>query len=72
MSETMECRDIYIQLTDPTGKHKPVINSHRVWNAERFLNHMYAQYDGPETKPEDRRKIGLSTREAYMASRGKR
>ncbi len=29
----MDSRDIYIKLTDPTGKHKPVVNAHRVWDA---------------------------------------
>lgn len=28
----MDSRDIYIKLTDPTGKHKPVVNAHRVWD----------------------------------------
>ena len=50
----MEARDIYIKLTDPTGKHKPIINAHRVWDGARFIDSQHNQYDR-NAKPEERR-----------------
>lgn len=52
----MQPRDIHIKLTDPSGKHAPVINHHRVWDAERFVKHQRAIYENAE-KPEDRRTV---------------
>lgn len=52
----MESRDIYIKLTDPTGKHKPVVNAHRVWDGARFIDSQHKQYER-DAKPEDRRTV---------------
>ena len=51
-----DSRDIYIKLTDPTGKHKPVVNAHRVWDGARFIDSQHKQYEarrkagGPESR----------------------
>ena len=65
---TMESRDIYIKLTDPTGKHKPVVNAHRVWDGARFIDSQHKQYER-DAKPEDRRTVTEATRAEYQAGR---
>ena len=67
--ETIVARDLFVKLTDPTGKHKPVINQHRVWDAERFIAAQVAQHDGEKTKPEDVRLVTVSSAEEYAAAR---
>ena len=67
MNATMEHRDIFIRLVDPTGRNKPIINHHRVWDAERFLQSQVEQYDGAATKAGERRTVSLATREQYQA-----
>lgn len=67
--ETIVARDLYVKRTDPTGKHKPVVTQHRVWDAERFMAAQAAQHDGEKTKPEDVRLVSISTAEEYAAAR---
>lgn len=54
----MHPRDIYIQLTDPARKHGSVINYHRVWDAQRFIDAMRKQYE-QAGKPEDVRLVSV-------------
>lgn len=54
----MQHRDIYIRLTDPNGNHKPVVNHHRVWDAERFIAAQKKQYEQAK-KQEDRRIVAV-------------
>lgn len=68
--ETIVARDLFVKLTDPTGKQKPVINQHRVWDAERFMAAQVAQHDGEKTKPEEVRLVTMSSAEEYAAARG--
>lgn len=67
--ETIVARDLFVKLTDPTGAKKPVINQHRVWDAERFIAAQVAQHDGEKTKPEDVRLVTVSSAEEYAAAR---
>lgn len=67
--ETIIARDLFVKLTDPTGAHKPVINQHRVWDAERFMAAQVAQHDGEKTKPENVRLVTMSCAEEYAAAR---
>lgn len=67
--DTIVARDIFVKKIDPTGRHKPVITQHRVWNAERFMAAQVAQYDGEKTKPEDMRLVTVVTAEEYQTSR---
>lgn len=67
--ETIVARDLFVKLTDPTGKNKPVINQHRVWDAERFMAAQVAQHDGEKTKPEEVRLVTMSSAEEYAAAR---
>ena len=67
--ETIVARDLFVKLTDLTGKQKPVINQHRVWDAERFIAAQVAQHDGEKTKPEDVRLVTVSSAEEYAAAR---
>lgn len=64
-----EARDIYIKLTDPSGKRKPVINHHRVMgNGAKFIEGQHRQYDR-EAKPEYRRIVSEATKAEYQAAR---
>lgn len=65
---TLIARDIFIKRTDPSGKHKPVITQHRVWDGEAFITSQVAQYDGEATKPEDRRLVTVSNAAEYAAA----
>jgi len=65
----MTPRDIYIELADPAGKKRPVINQHRVWDAKRFIAAQRAQYDGPDTADEDRRNVSVVSHEDYLKCR---
>ncbi len=67
--ETIVARDLFVKLTDPSGAKKPVINQHRVWDAERFIAAQVAQHDGEKTKPEDVRLVTMSSAEEYVAAR---
>lgn len=58
-------KDIYVRLSDPSGKNKEVVTQHRVWDAGRFLAAMQDQHNGPRVKPEDRRTVGMATKADY-------
>lgn len=62
-------RDIYIKRVDPAGKDKTVITQHRVWDGQLFLESLIEQYDGPKTKPEDRRLVSIASRDEYEEAR---
>lgn len=65
MSNEMTSKDLYIRISDPSGKNKDVINHHRVWNAERFIAAQQDQHTGPTVKAADRRIVSLATKEEY-------
>ena len=69
--EKMESRDIYVKLTDPTGKHKPVVNHHRVWDADRFIASQHKQYD-TDAKPGEKRIVSQASKSDYSVSRDSR
>ncbi len=62
-------KDIYIRLTDPRGQHKDVVNHHRVWDADRFLESQIDQYQGPKVKDDERRVVSIATQEEYKGAR---
>lgn len=64
----MKSRKIYIKLTDPTGKHKTLINAHRVLDSERFIESLHKQYE-LDAKPDERRIVSEATIEEYLSSR---
>jgi hypothetical protein len=57
-------RDMFIRLTHPITK-KSIVNQHRVWNGERFLAAQIKQYDGPETREDERRLVSVVTAQDY-------
>lgn len=65
----MTHKDIFIRLTDPSGKHKSVVNHHRVWDVERFLAAQQEQHNGPKVKPEDRRHVRIAMKAEYDEQR---
>ncbi|WP_247842562.1 hypothetical protein [Pseudomonas sp. MWU12-3103b] len=65
----MKAQDMFIRLVDPTGKHGTVINSHRVWDRERFYESQVKQHEDPKKKIEDRRLVSVATEAEYIESR---
>jgi hypothetical protein len=65
----MKAQDMYIRLTDPTGKHGTVINHHRVWDRERFYEAQVKQHEDPKKKIEDRRLVSVATEAECNESR---
>lgn len=65
----MKAQDMFIRLVDPTGKHDPVINAHRVWDRERFYEAQVKQHEDPKKKIEDRRLVSVATEAEYIESR---
>ena len=61
----MDGRDIYVKLVDPAGAHRPVVNHHRVWDAELFIASQVEQYQGPKVKDGDRRVVSVATEDEY-------
>lgn len=64
----MKARDLFIKLTDPTGKHNPVVNHHRVWDGGRFIAAQHRQYE-TDAKPDERRTVSESTLDEYRQYR---
>ena len=60
-------QDIYIRLSCPNGKAKPVINHHRVWDAERFIRSQHDQYQSEKAR--EPKIVSVTTRADYVASR---
>lgn len=61
-------RDLYLRLTDPTGKHDPVINCHRVWDREKFHAAQVKFYEHPKNE-DDKRLVSIATEAEYRAAR---
>lgn len=61
-------RDLYLRLTDPTGKHEPVINCHRVYDREKFHAAQVKFYEHPKNEA-DKRLVSIATEAEYLASR---
>ena len=61
--ESIIARDLFVKLTDPTGAKKPVINQHRVWDAERFIAAQVAQHDGEK----DRKSTRLNSSHEFVS-----
>lgn len=66
---TMIHKDVFIRLSDPSGKTKDVINQHRVWDVDRFFASQQEQHNGPKVKPNDRRVVSLATKADYNEHR---
>ncbi|WP_219096585.1 hypothetical protein [Pseudomonas sp. UMAB-40] len=65
----MKAQDMFIRLVDPTGKHNPMINAHRVWDRELFYSSQVKQHEDPKKKIEDRRLVSVATEAEYNESR---
>lgn len=64
----MKGEDIYIKLTDPTGRRAPVVNYHRVWDRALFLEAQRKQYEHP-SDPADELSVSVASEAEYKASR---
>ncbi len=65
----MSPRDVYIKLTDPTGRHDHVINHHRVWcGVEEFICSQRRKYT-ITANPDEIRLVSEATKAEYKAAR---
>ena len=62
----MQSQDIYVRLTDPTGKRAPVINYHRVWDKQRFVEAQRKIHEA-QAKGDDIRQVSIATESEYLA-----
>ena len=65
----MQATDLYLKLTDPTGKSSPIVTHHRVWDRDLFLA---SQRQTHEVKAEDgdKRKVQITTQAEYRQYHG--
>lgn len=68
VNNTMLGRDLYLRLTDPTGKYEPVINCHRVYDREKFYAAQVKFYETPKNE-DDKRLVTIATEAEFRASR---
>ena len=67
----MKAEDIYIKLTDPTGRRETVVNYHRVWDRTLFLAAQRKLHETPRD-PNDELSVSVVSEAEYKASRGRK
>lgn len=67
----MIVRDVFVKLTDPSRKKPTVINSHRVYDIEKFLAAQKQLHEQAKDEA-DRRTVTLTTEADYKAFKGYR
>ncbi|SDI54831.1 hypothetical protein [Pseudomonas panipatensis] len=65
----MKAEDIYIRLTDPTGKYREIVSHHRVWDRQRFLESQRKQNNKPD-KPDEHRRVSIASEADYRKFMG--
>lgn len=65
----MKAEDVYIRLTDPSGKRREVINHHRVWDRQLFLENQRKQHNKPD-KPDENRMVSVASEAEYRQFMG--
>lgn len=64
----MQSTDLYVRLDDPSGRHSPVVNYHRVWDRGLFMAAQRKLHEQPKN-PADVRKVSTATEDDYQAFR---
>lgn len=64
----MNHQTIYIKL-EKDGK--TVINQHRVWDRDKFIESQIEQYSGIKVRPEDKHKVSIASKTEYEKARHK-
>lgn len=57
-------RDMYIRLSDPTGKHSDIVSHHRVWDVQLFLSAQVKQHTLLQNG-DDVRHVDVATEDDY-------
>jgi len=65
----MQGQDLYLKITDPSGKSGAIVAHHRVWDRERFITAEIKLHSKPE-KQEDRRAVTIATEAEYRKANG--
>ena len=66
---TIQPQDLYLQITDPSGRRGKIVAHHRVWDRERFITAQISLHAKPE-KEEDRRVVTVTTQAEYRKANG--
>lgn len=61
--------DLYVRLTDPAGRHAPIVAHHRVYDRERFITHLKNTYE-VKAQPGDLRAVEIVDEAAYRKHMG--
>lgn len=64
----MQASDLYVRLDDPSGRHAPVVNHHRVWDRGRFMAAQRKLHE-QNKNPADVRQVSAATEADYQAFR---
>jgi hypothetical protein len=65
----MQAQDLYIRLTDPAGKQKPIVSHHRVWDRELFISSTRKDFANKKNEDE-RRQVSLASESEYRKFMG--
>ncbi|WP_341959245.1 hypothetical protein [Pseudomonas sp. RC10] len=65
----MTSSDMYIRLTDPTGRRATTISHHRVWDRDKFYSAQVKLHENPTKPIEDRRLVSVATEADYNEAR---
>lgn len=61
--------DLFLKLTDPTGKRAPVITHHRVWDGQKFMQTQRQMHE-VKAEPNDHREVSQATEAEYQKFMG--
>lgn len=65
----MNAQDLYVELSDPSGKHGKIVSHHRVHDEAKFMASLRKQYEQCE-KEEDRRTVNKTSQAEYRRLHG--
>ncbi len=61
--------DLYVRLTDPSGRSKPIVSHPRVYDRGRFITNLKNTYE-VKAKPGDLRAVEIVDEAAYRKHMG--
>lgn len=59
--------DLYVRLTDPSGRHSPIVVHYRVHDRERFIQHLKQTYE-VKAQPGDLRSVEIVDEATYRTN----
>jgi subtilisin-like proprotein convertase family protein len=62
-------QDLYVRLTDPSGRSKPIVSHHRVHDRERFIDSLKQTHE-VKAKAGDLRNVEIVSEAEYRKFKG--